>query len=234
MSNIPSTPRKTLSLTGLIEKSRVSSNDALIMLCEVHVVDRFNGLVEQVVRIANIGQQAHPAGNYSPSSGGISFRGLYFQPTAFNVDVKEAAGEIPEISFSMQDLTGIVRGYLENYQGGIGSKIKMILLFESELEKSPSEQRYEYQEDFTVVSASIDGYNVSLGLGATNLLGIRFPRRMQIAQYCQWGYKSIECDYRGDLPTCDRTLQGTNGCAAHDNAFNFGGFPGIRGRSVAR
>lgn len=232
--SIPATPRKTLSLTGLIEKSRVSSNDALIMLCEVQIVDRFNGQVEQIVRIANVGQKQQNASSYSPSSGGITYKGLYFQPTAFNVDVKEAAGEIPEISFSMQDLTGVVRGYMENYQGGIGSKIKMILLFESELDKPIPDQKHEYQEDFTVISASIDGYNVSLGLGATNLLGIRFPRRSQIAQYCQWAYKSVECGYTGALPACDRTLQGVNGCATHENTLNFGGFPGIRGRSVSR
>lgn len=30
-----------------------------------------------------------------------------------------------------------------------------------------------------------------------------------------------------DLPTCDRTRLGDNGCLAHDNLLNFGGAPGI-------
>ncbi len=231
--SIPATPRKTLSLNGLLEKSRVNATDALVMLCEVHVVDRFNGQVEHVIRIANVGQRTSSQ-NYTPESGGLTYKGLYFQPTAFDVDIKEASGEVPEINFSMQDLTGVVRGYMENYQGGIGSRIKVILLFESELMKPAAQQTAEYQEDFTVVGASIDGYSISLVLGATNLLGIRFPRRLQISQYCQWGYKSVECNYRGALATCDRTLQGVNGCAAHNNTLNFGGFPGIRGRSVSR
>lgn len=31
----------------------------------------------------------------------------------------------------------------------------------------------------------------------------------------------------GPLETCDLTLQGPNGCAAHNNTGNFGGFPGL-------
>lgn len=230
---VPS-PRKNLSITGLIEKSALSSDDPLIMLVEFHIVDRFNGQVEQVVRVANVGQTEANPSTYTNSAGGITYKGVYFQPAAFEVNVSEAAGEIPEISFSMNDLTGVVRGYMENYHGGVGSFVKVILLFQSTLDLPIEQQAAEYQETYTITSSSIDSMNVRLGLGAKDLLAVKFPKRLQIAHYCQWGYKTVECGYSGSNPTCDRTLQGANGCATHDNTINFGGFPGIRGRSVIR
>jgi phage-related protein len=39
--------------------------------------------------------------------------------------------------------------------------------------------------------------------------------------------------YGGDA-TCDLTLQGANGCAAHFNTLNFGGFPGLNVRLLTR
>lgn len=38
----------------------------------------------------------------------------------------------------------------------------------------------------------------------------------------------IQSPSAGGLPSCDLTLRGPNGCAAHNNVINFGGFPGIR------
>lgn len=230
---VPS-PRKNLSITGLIEKSAVSSDDPLLMLIEFHIVDRFNGQIEQVVRVANVGQTEMTGSTYANNAGGITYKGVYFQPASFEVNVSEASGEVPEISFSMNDLTGVVRGYMENYQGGVGSFVKVILIFQSTLDLPIAQQSHEYQEMYTITSSSIDSMNVRLGLGAKDLLAIKFPKRLQISQYCQWGYKSVECGYSGSNPTCDRTLQGNNGCAAHNNSINFGGFPGIKGRSVSR
>lgn len=57
---------------------------------------------------------------------------------------------------------------------------------------------------------------------------IRLPRRVYLRDRCAWIYKdSNTCQYTGPLPTCDKSLDGNNGCRAHSNTARFGGFPAI-------
>lgn len=62
---------------------------------------------------------------------------------------------------------------------------------------------------------------------AFDLAGVRAPKRQCIANICQWIYKSTECSYTGNLPTCDKTL---DACKAHFGqkaALPYGSYPGI-------
>ena len=62
---------------------------------------------------------------------------------------------------------------------------------------------------------------------AFDLAGVRAPKRQCIANICQWVYKSTECSYTGDLPSCLKTL---TDCKAHFGStaeLPFGSFPGI-------
>lgn len=87
-------------------------------------------------------------------------------------------------------------------------------------------------EYFKVVGAAVKGNIVTWTLGDDNPLASPFPRRRQLMDRCSWRYKSNNCGYAGGMSSCDLTLNGSNGCAAHDNDLNFGGFPGInRGNS---
>lgn len=235
MSDYP-TNRQPLSIAAMLDKAELGSDDPLLLLAQIRVVNRFNNSVEQIISVVNTGQQDAGPNNTNLTAsdkGGLYFRGVYYQPASFDVQIKEAAGEIPEIRMSVFDLAGIVRGYMETYQGGVGFKVRVMLVMQSSMSLPLADQVAEYQEDFTVVGASIDHYTASLTLGSTDLLAASFPRRLQIAQYCQWSYKSPNCGYSGPLATCDRTLQGSNGCAVHNNTLNFGGFPGIQGRGYA-
>ncbi len=56
---------------------------------------------------------------------------------------------------------------------------------------------------------------------------LRLDPEMYWPNFCIWKYKSTQCGYTGALATCTRTLDGTNGCEAHNNQVRFGGFPGI-------
>jgi hypothetical protein len=44
-----------------------------------------------------------------------------------------------------------------------------------------------------------------------------------------WSYLPLQMPgpNTGIMPSCDLSLQGPNGCAAHNNTQNFGGFPGL-------
>lgn len=61
-----------------------------------------------------------------------------------------------------------------------------------------------------------------------DLQDVQLPRRLFRRQRCCWIYKdSNTCQYTGNLPTCDKALEGLNGCRAHDNVLRFGAFPAI-------
>jgi phage-related protein len=74
--------------------------------------------------------------------------------------------------------------------------------------------------------------------------GVMLPRRQIIANNCSFTFpptnKHPECPYAGALTTCDKTLDGQNGCKVHfpevsvsiEVSYPFGGFPGatIAGR----
>ena len=78
-----------------------------------------------------------------------------------------------------------------------------------------------------VTGASAKNYDATFTLGAENPVTFRFPRRRQRRDVCQWRYKSAYCGYTGALPTCDFTMNGSNGCIAHANGPRFGAYPGI-------
>lgn len=86
----------------------------------------------------------------------------------------------------------------------------------------------EILETFLITGASAKDYDVTWNLGAEQPLTLTFPRRKQRRDTCSWKYKGPECAYTGELPTCDFSLTGNNGCAQHLNSRRFGGFPGIR------
>lgn len=79
--------------------------------------------------------------------------------------------------------------------------------------------------------------------------GTLVPRRTTQEDGCQHDYKRGACPYRGPLATCDFTLFGANGCAAHFPNLTvtergdtrtlvqpkpFGGFPGNLPHSLVR
>lgn len=223
----PST-RRALSVTAALDKGNLSSADPALLLVEITIVDKTTGLpTGDVIRVVNTSKEISTTDD---DGGGIGFRGNYYSPAAFDIQLKEASGEIPEVTLSIHDVTGIVRSYMDAYGGAVGSMAKLMVVWRSALPSGKAE----IQESFQIIGGNISDRDVSLTLGAPSLLAITFPRRRQTRDFCQWQYKGIECGYTGVLTDCDRTLKGANGCEEHDNVRNFGGFPGIQQRGFLR
>ncbi|CCG43298.1 hypothetical protein [Magnetospirillum molischianum] len=197
-----------LSVGTVIEKNRIASNVAFVILIEVEVKDSFGNLVE-ILRMAR---------NNEP----IIFQDNEYVAANFELSLKEQAGSIPEIQVVAQDHTLAIQQRMQEYGGGVGFGIRMIVVNTGNLSQPP-----EIVETFKVIRASARGYVVTFGLGAENPLSMRFPRRRQMRDRCSWRFGSAECGYVGDLRSCDLSLQGPNGCAAHGNTRRFGGFPGL-------
>lgn len=200
---------KPLSIATILEANKVSSDVAFIPLIDLEVVDPITGVVAMVLHIAR---------NPEP----IVFNGNTYEPGIFDISLKEEAGSAAQVSLTVNDYLQVIQQFMEQYGGGIGSNVTFYLVNTANLA-----QGAEVQEYFQIVGASSSEYQHSFTLGAENALMVTFPRRRQTRDFCQWRYKSPECGYTGGLATCDLTLKGANGCTAHNNSLNFGGFPGI-------
>ena len=163
----------------------------------------------------------HLARNVDP----VTFNGVTYAPAAFDISLKAEAGSQQEISLSIKDYTLAVQQRMQDYGGGIGFNVTVMVVNAGNLGQNP-----EVAEYFQVTAAETANYECSFTLGAENNITKAFPRRRQSKDYCQWRYKGPECGYTGSMPSCDLSLKGPNGCKAHQNVVHFGAFPGINSR----
>lgn len=201
------------SVATVIEKNRIASAVAFVALLEVYVKDNIGTVVETL--------------RYARNSENISFQGHEYLAGNFSVEMESTTGETPQVRLSVVDITKAVQSKIEQYSGGIGFEIRVMIVNTGNMT-----QPAEIDETFFVLGASTKNYNVDFTLGSRNPTLIRFPRRLQLRDRCSWRYKGPECGYSGPLPSCDYSLNGQNGCQAHQNTLRFGGFPGLRPRNA--
>lgn len=204
---------RTIPIATAIEKNRLSSNTPFLVLLDVEVVDPDTGAVVETLRVAK---------NDEP----VVYRGATYTAANFTLEVKSEAGALAQVQLLFVDYTRDLQARMQAYGGGVGFKVTMTVVNAAALADAP-----EIQEFFEVTNATASDYSASFTLGAESGLAKIFPRRRQMRDYCAWRYKGAECGYAGGLASCDLTLQGTNGCAAHNNTLRFGGFPGINPRN---
>lgn len=200
-----------LSLADVIDKNKVASENAWLILLDIEVRDDFDQLVETVHIVKN--------------NENIVYHGETYIASEFTFESGNKANEEPQVNVSIEDVTGAIREKMENYNGGIGFAVTVTVVNSGNLEADP-----ELQETFEVTTASAPDTNVSWTLGGENPLKFDFPYRKQYIDRCDWLYKGRRCKYSGPLPTCSYTKDGSNGCKAHGNLKNFGGFPGLQNR----
>jgi phage-related protein len=205
---------QSLSLATAIEKNRLSSDVPFLLLVDIEVVDPATGVIVQVLHVARNPEQ-------------VVFGGNTYEAGTFDVSVTTSSGEQPDVSLSVNDYTQTLQFYMQAYGGGVGSNVTLYVVNGSALDDPP-----EVMEFFQITGATSQNYVSQFTLGAENTLMRTFPARAQNRDFCSWRYKSAECGYTGSMTSCDLTLQGDNGCAAHANSINFGGFPGLNANDV--
>lgn len=198
-----------LSVATVIEKNRIRSTEAFLYLLEVEVIDPKTRQYVETMRFCR-------------NDEAISYQGNLYTAANFDIEVKQETGSVPEIRLSCIDYSRALQARMQLYGGGVGFNVKIIVVTTADITQPP-----DLVEDFRVISASAADYAVSFTLGAENPLTLRFPMHNQYADRCRWRFKSPQCGYAGELQTCDLSLQGPNGCAAHGNERRFGGFPGL-------
>lgn len=199
-----------LSVASIIEKNRLSSDVPFLVCLDIHVVNPATNTEVEVLHLVRNDEN-------------ITFNGVVYTAIIFDIDLKQETGAQSKVNLTVTDFTQALSGRMQAYGGGIGFKVKIIVVNAGALNQLP-----EIVEDFEIIGASSSEYVVTFELGIGNILAKTFPRRRQTRDFCQWRYKEANtCGYTGGLATCDLTLKGANGCEVHNNVIRFGAFPGI-------
>lgn len=211
---------KLLSLATAIEKNKVASDIPFLVLLDISVINPANGGLVETLRLVN-------------NTEDVTWNGNVYTACPFDIELKEENGSVPEVTLSVKDYTKTVMQRMEDYGGGIGFGVVVSVVRGDK--NTMATDKPEIQQFFQVTVASAQEYTAQFTLGAENPLFKLFPRRLQAKNFCAWRYKDpTTCTYAGALPSCDLTLNGTNGCKAHGNELNFGGFPGINNAQSRR
>ncbi|MET2951345.1 hypothetical protein ABXV18_24995 [Vibrio owensii] len=201
--------KQSLSVQTIIEKNKLASTVPFLIMLEVDVIDKQTGnIVSQIYVVRN--------------SDDVRYKNRVYVAVDFEISFKSAEGEQASVSLNIKDYKRSFQSVMQQYAGGVGSVVRLMVVNAAALDKDP-----DILETFQIVSASARNYEVSWTLGSVDLLSVRTPKRRQMRNRCAWQYKSKECGYKGSLPRCDLSLNGSNGCSVHQNENNYGGFPGI-------
>lgn len=198
-----------LSVATVIEKNKIASDKAFIVLLEIDISDDTGTFVE-TLRLAR-------------NSENYVYRGEAYQATNFTFDLKLDSESEPSLDVQADDPSGFIRQRMDIYGGGLGFECRLIIVNTGNPDQAP-----EIEEEFEVVGASTEGYTVSFSLGVTSALSERFPKRIQMRDQCPFIFKGELCRYAGSATSCSYTYDGENGCKAKGNQVNFGGFRGLQ------
>jgi phage-related protein len=201
---------RNLTVATVLEKNALASGTPFLVLLDVVVIDPLTGNEVEHMYLANNNEDFDYGGNT-------------YVAIPFTIGLKQESGTQPTVTLSITDYTNVIQQKVQQYQGAVGFTV-VVMVVNSDLPAPP-----EVSETFEVIGSSSAEYVVNFTLGAESALTKAFPKRRQMRDFCAWRYKGGECKYEGAMESCDLSLNGPNGCDAHNNTINFGGYPGITG-----
>ena len=162
----------------------------------------------------------------------VVYDSVNYLPFPFQIGemIEDVGGQQATVQVTFVDLTGEVSEFLRDNPLG-SAKVRLSLVYDKNTISTAGTGSRDWDsviaEDYNVQGYMASFEGITLSLGAVNFLDIRFPHRTVSRDRCSFQYKGTGCKYAGGLPTCDFSLQGSNGCEQHNNEANFGAFPSI-------
>lgn len=172
----------------------------------------------------------------------VNFRGNTYYPFPITHTVMKStdSGSLPSITLTASNVSREIIATLESYQGLIGQPARIILANMGSL----SSGQGAVEHDFRVMTMTATEEACAASLGDISLYETFFPGQRMMRHFCRHQYRGSACGYSvasGDanyLATCDKSLDGANGCEVHGDSETlagtavihpdrFGGFPGI-------
>jgi phage-related protein len=198
---------------GFAAKNAAESDDVFIWLLEVTLTDPMLG--DTVLRFARATENVVVGGDtYSPF------------PFTVGEHTEDLTGELRELTVGILDMTGEVTEFLKTNDVD-GAKVVMSVAF-----YDGSTYAISTSDTFSVVGYATNYERITLQLGGRNYIEAPFPNRPLDRHRCGFEYRGTLCGYVNDddgsiRETCDFSLNGPNGCKAHNNEIRFGGFPSL-------
>lgn len=193
-----------------IEKNQIATKSAWLYLVEITLPD----LVTILRFVRNNDDVVFDTDTY------------YKLPFEIEPIENQSRGQIPQVNLRLSNVTRVIQTYLEQFDGGIGSTVRLIVINSEHLDDVTPAQYAELELNFEVIGAEANANWVTFTLGVPNPLNKLFPLHRYIANHCNWvsRFKGVECGYSGLITTCDGTL---SNCRILSNSARFGGFVGL-------
>ena len=196
-------------------KNVLNDTDVWLVLFDLYVTDL------EVLRLTNNEAEVTWSSNtYSPF------------PIGFDSLEETGEGDLPYISVYAANVDRVVSSYLETHSGLLDKRVTMHII-------NTSNNTAAISINLVIRETTATDNAVNFRLSHHPFLEISFPHQRYLRHRCRWKFKGTECGVdpagfsgSGSTETCDKTLDGANGCAAHLNQARFGGAPGIPRRRI--
>lgn len=251
-----STARPTfalLSLAANIERHKLASGEPWLLLMDLvypgsgaPVIPGVTAAQQHLRLVRDLNPREFDAGDgLGPQT---------YTPFNFTMgDLKVSTdGSVPDAEVQASNILRALQSVIEQYAGVVGADLYLYAVNTANPTGEP-----DLALALTVKQTTSDNKLVHLKSGASSPLRRLFPIHMYRPNFCRHQYNApvlqamqaaaiaaglplidppgIQCGYLGPLTTCTHTVDGVNGCQAHNNVLRFGGFPGIdtNGAAVA-
>lgn len=195
-------------------KNLLTNENAWLMLFEIAVSDL------EVFRVTN-------------NEESVTFDSKVYSPFPISMESMEEGGQgdLPYINVTVSNVGQVLTGYLEQTNGLLDKAVTMKLI-----NKDVTDPTASITINLVIRETTVSETTVSFRLSHHPFFEIDMPHQRFYRGRCRWAFKSTECGWSsggtGEDETCDKTLDGNNGCEAHLNQDRFGGFPGIPRRRI--
>lgn len=172
----------------------------------------------------------------------VTFRGNIYYPFPITHTVMRDtdSGDLPTITLTASNVSREIIATLEAHKGLIGQPARIILANMASLTTSEGA----IEQDFRIMTMTATEEACAAQLGDFSMYEQYFPGQRMMRHFCRHQYRSSGCGYSvpssagSYLASCDKSLDGANGCRAHGasetaagvaviHPDRFGGFPGI-------
>lgn len=202
-------------------KNQLSTDSSFLVLLEITLLNDEG----TILRFAQNNEDVIiPRGESDPSS---DPENTVYSAFPFDLDVtkQNSKGEIPTLRLRVCNITRELQRYLDELDGGIGSRVTLKVVNTDLLDGDYTELEIEYD----VIGCTSTEEWATFTLGAPSLLRQRNPLDRYMSDSCRWRFKEVECGYDGPLTTCGRTF---DQCEGRNNTIRYGGMRGLRNDTV--
>lgn len=159
---------------------------------------------------------------------GITYTAYPIQVTGFEYTGR---GQLPTPQMTVSNVLSTITSLCLQYDDLVGAKLTRQRTLVKYLDgQSNADPNWAFDNDIYYIDRKSNENKVSVTFelaSSLDLEGVRLPLRVITANICSFIYKSPQCGYVGNLPTCGKSL---SDCKAHFGQYgvlNFGGFPAV-------